>query len=477
MKGQIACCIFLLLASAGARAGIDVDTRSLQLSFSAYGDLSSVTACLPECSDLNARRQEFSSFRGFVSVNRDSNSAFELLRRNGEHSIELIFTNLVSQEARRWRIPHDGYQIGLEIIKPQGLAMAGGSALVPAQAPGFSQWLETLRYLDLSGSGLEQAGVEDALPPRDVADHWIGFRNRFWTAMLLSEQPESGHAAGASDQGGVRWYLDGSRAPRARYAIYVGPIEPVALKSADPALQQLSYSGLWSWLKWLSYALFHFLTGIHSLFGNWGVSIVVLSLLVQVLMLPPNRFAERVQDQVRDTEIRLAPRIREIKRQSSGAEQAERIMELYRTENVHPLYSLKSMVGLVFLVPVFIAAFNMLAENAWLAGESFLWISNLARPDTVARLPFWIPFLGDGINPLPFLMTGLSMAAGWVQNRSVEDAQARFRLNRRLWIMSLVFFLLFYTFPAGMVLYWTVNNAFALVFRSWHNRKATVTAA
>jgi membrane protein insertase Oxa1/YidC/SpoIIIJ len=121
----------------------------------------------------------------------------------------------------------------------------------------------------------------------------------------------------------------------------------------------------------------------------------------------------------------------------------------------------------LFLVPVFIAAFNMLAENPWLAGEAFLWISDLSQPDTVAQLPFSIPFLGSGVNLLPLLMTVLSIIAAWLQNRGVSDALARQRLGRRLWLMSLAFLLLFYTFPAGMVLYWTVNNASAVVTRVW----------
>jgi hypothetical protein len=108
-----------------------------------------------------AKSQLFSSFRSFVSLNRDTNSMFELQRHNGDHSIELIFRNLVSNEGRRWRIPHDGYLIGLEVSRPQGLVMASGDTFLPREAPGFANWLETLRYVRLEDGDVEQHGITE----------------------------------------------------------------------------------------------------------------------------------------------------------------------------------------------------------------------------------------------------------------------------------------------------------------------------
>lgn len=465
MKRGLVLGLLLACICAPVRAEIAVDTQSLQLTFSPFGDLLSVTACLPTCAEPGARRQAFSSFRGFVSLNRNSNSAFELHRRNGEHSIELVFTNRVSGERRRWRIPHHGYQIGLEVAQAQGLVLTSGEEFQPRDAAGFARWLESLRYVRVAEGVVSQHGQDEQLAPVNARQQWLGFRNRFWAAMLRAEQSEQGHVSTPGNNAELQWNLAGPDTAAARYAIYAGPVDPDALAAADPQLRAMAFAGLWSPLRWLSLGFYQALLAIHGLLGHWGASIILLSFAVQLLMFPLNRYAERLQENVRDTEIRLAPLIREIRQESRGAEQAERIMALYRAHGVHPLYSLKSMLGLLFLVPVFIAAFNMLAENPWLAGQSFLWITDLSRPDTVARLPFALPFLGSGLNLLPFVMTALNLLATGLQHRDVADAMARRRLNRRAGVLSFAFLLLFYTFPAGMVLYWTVNNVAAVLAR------------
>jgi YidC/Oxa1 family membrane protein insertase len=180
-------------------------------------------------------------------------------------------------------------------------------------------------------------------------------------------------------------------------------------------------------------------------------------------MRPVNRWAERLQEDVRLTESRILPRLTEIKKAFKGAEQAERILALYKEEKVHPLYSLKGMAGVLVIIPVFIGAFNMLSENIWLSGESFLWIKDLSLPDAVFQLPIGIPFLGDTLNLLPFIMVIFSVIASVLRNKGEMDATLHARNQRNLVLMSLMFFLLFYTFPAGMVLYWVVNNAVSFV--------------
>jgi YidC/Oxa1 family membrane protein insertase len=161
--------------------------------------------------------------------------------------------------------------------------------------------------------------------------------------------------------------------------------------------------------------------------------------------------------------------MQEIRRNYRGEEQAARILDLYKREGVHPLYSLKSLAGVAVVLPIFIGAFDMLAENIWLSGESFLWISDLSRPDAVARLPLPVLFLGDRLNVLPFLMTGLSVWASWLhQHEALSAAQQRQQVQK-LSLMAVAFFVLFYTFPSGMVLYWTTNNLIS-VARNLYNR-------
>lgn len=469
--GSSACSLFLplLLFASPLSAEIPVDTESLQLRFSDYGDLVSIHACLPKCGVAGAHEQEFSSYRGFVSINRDSGVVFELERHNGDSSVELVFTNLFTNEVRRWRIPHKGFLIGLEMSKAQDLSMASGEAFFPPDVAGFGGWLESLRYVVLTDGKVRQTGLDEDTQAWAQEAGWLGYRNRHWAAMISpGEQSVRAAFRTGHDQAEAQVDLAPADSGALRYMIYAGPVEPAALEKGHPDLGALMYSGLWSWLAWISAAFAWMLSNIHSFIPTWGGAIILLSVLVQLLMRPFNRWAERLQDQVRDTEARLEPGLREIKASFKGAEQAERIMALYKTEKVHPLYSLKSLAGVLVIIPVFIGAFNMLAENIWLSGETFLWINDLSLPDAFAELSFEIPFLGASINLLPFAMVALSIPASMLRSRGEEDSRLRARHSRNLVLMSLAFFLLFYTFPAGMVLYWVVNNAGSLLSAVFH---------
>jgi YidC/Oxa1 family membrane protein insertase len=230
------------------------------------------------------------------------------------------------------------------------------------------------------------------------------------------------------------------------------------------------YSGLWFWLRWICQALYYLLNAIVLVVPQWGLAVMVLSLLVGVLMQPLNKIADRLQDRVHEIEARLAPTLADIKKNHKGAEQSEKILAMYKREGVHPLYSLKSLAGVVVVIPVFVGVFNMLAENIHLSGESFIWMVDLSHPDMFLRLPLRLPFFGEYLNLLPFIMTGFSFVASSLHGHPAMDAAQRHKQARNLVMMSLGFLVLFYTFPAGMVLYWTTNNLISVIKTLWKRR-------
>ena len=201
---------------------------------------------------------------------------------------------------------------------------------------------------------------------------------------------------------------------------------------------------------------------------SWGLSVMLLSLAVSILMTPFSRIADRLQAEVNDTEVRLAPELQRIKKAYKGGEQSEKILALYKTEQVHPLYSLKGMMGIVLIIPVFIGAFNMLAENIHLLNSGFMWINDLSQPDSLFVAPFSLPFFGAELNMLPFLMTALSVIASALHQPLSEELKRKQVIN--MVSMAVVFFVLFYTFPAGMVLYWTTTNLVSVIKSLWARR-------
>jgi YidC/Oxa1 family membrane protein insertase len=159
----------------------------------------------------------------------------------------------------------------------------------------------------------------------------------------------------------------------------------------------------------------------------------------------------------------LQPQIDEIKNNYSGEEANDRIMKLYKDKNINPFYSIKSLFGFLIQIPLFIAVFDVLGESIYLLGESFVFINDLSKPDQWATLPIFIPFFGSSLNLLPLCMMIISLLSAYLYsdrnlNKNLLDNQ-----KRKLYLMSVLFFVLLFTFPSGMVLYWTTSNFLQLM--------------
>jgi len=280
---------------------------------------------------------------------------------------------------------------------------------------------------------------------------WVGVRNRFWALLARRSDAEPWQY-----EPGQGWSTP--LTPGTRIEIYGGPLSPSALTRVDEGLTGLMFQGLWFWLRWLSFGLLALLNGLHALIGNWGLSVLALSLCVKVLMTPLTHLAERWQRQVNTVQSRLQPVLQGIKRAYKGEEQANRILAAHRDMGVTPFYAMKSAFGFLIQIPVFIAAYSVLNEAIGLAGEPLWWVPDLARPDHFLPLPVTLPFFGAHLNLMPVLMTAITLLASWQFNDPSLSAALRKRQQHQLYLMAALFFALFYTFPAGMVLYWTTNN-------------------
>lgn len=182
-----------------------------------------------------------------------------------------------------------------------------------------------------------------------------------------------------------------------------------------------------------------------------GLSILGLGMVVNILSLPLYARAEYWQEAERQKRADMAPMVARIKAVFTGNERWMILQAFYRQNNYHPVYSLRSSAGLLLQVPFFIAAYAFLAGLADLQGASFLFIHNLGAPD--ALLP-----LGDGhLNLLPLAMTAINIGAALIYTRGHELKE-----KLQLFAMALLFLVLLYQSPSGLVLYWTFNNLFSL---------------
>lgn len=336
--------------------------------------------------------------------------------------------------------------------------LAAGRDVFPAPAAGFTAVLDRVKRVIVGGGGVRAVG--DA-PASLRGGEWAGIRSRFWAIIA---RPDGAASVEARPAEGIA-LVDAGEAgrPAWRVTLYSGPIDDRALTRTDSELGRLFLDGLWFWLRALALGLLFLLRGLSAVVGHPGVAIIALAVSVKILLLPLAAVAERLQEQVNATQARLQPGIDAIKATHKGEERARRTLALYREAGVHPLYTLKSLLGFLIQLPVFIAVFDMLAEDFDVYRVPFLWIRDLSRPDDLLHLPVCLPFFGCYLNLLPFLMSGMSAAALLRFRSPVLTPPLVRRQRRNLLGMTALFFVLFYTFPAGMVLYWTSTNAFQVV--------------
>ncbi|MAF82488.1 MAG: membrane protein insertase YidC [Gammaproteobacteria bacterium] len=396
---------------------------------------------------------------------------------NAQAGLPVLFAGAVRF---RWRVPGDeaaslrlqdpaqdsvvtadGVVTEIRLTVPDGAAveLLATSAFIPPPLPGFGAAYGSVWPVAIDGDGqlaLEAGEIE--FPGR-----WVGLRNRFYTVLLTD-----------IEAGQVVVDLDRDNEPHLvivpapgesgiSFRLYAGPVELAALRAADPLLTGMLFAALWDWLRWLCFGMLWLLTLIHAAIGNLGLSIILLSVAVKILMTPLTRTADRLQASVNATAALLQPELAAIKRDYKGEEAHDRSLAVYKKYGVHPLYTMKSLAGFLIQIPVFIAAFDMLGENFVLHEASFLWMTDLARPDQWLALPVTLPFFGGHLNLLPCLMTAFTLLTSWLQQENALTAELIRQQRTRLFWMAGLFFLLFYTFPAGMVLYWTTNNVLALV--------------
>lgn len=190
----------------------------------------------------------------------------------------------------------------------------------------------------------------------------------------------------------------------------------------------------------------------NKLFNNPGISVIGVSFAVSILCLPLYAVAEKWQQIERDTEKKLEPGITRIKSVFAGDEQYMILSTYYRQHHYQPIMALRSSFGLLIQIPFFIAAYIFLSTLPVLQGQHFLFIRNMGEQDALFHIGSF------PVNVLPIAMTLINIIAGAIYTRGFK-----IREKVQIYGMALIFLVLLYNSPAGLVLYWTMNNIFSLV--------------
>ena len=209
-------------------------------------------------------------------------------------------------------------------------------------------------------------------------------------------------------------------------------------------------------LKTILELFFNFFTKI----SNQGIAVIGLSFVVTLFCLPLYIVAEQWQEEERKTQKKLKPGIDRIKKAFKKDEQYMILTTFYKQNHYHPMMALRSSFSLLIQIPFFIAAYSFLSHVDALKGYSFLFIKDMGSPDAFIKLG------KISINVLPVAMTAINCISGAIYSKGHAIKE-----KLQIYITALVFLVLLYTSPSGLVLYWTMNNVLSLVKNVFYKMK------
>ncbi|MCR5763699.1 MAG: YidC/Oxa1 family membrane protein insertase [Treponema sp.] len=183
-----------------------------------------------------------------------------------------------------------------------------------------------------------------------------------------------------------------------------------------------------------------------------GLSVISVSIGITLMCLPLYAVAEKWQETQRNIEKKLSSGIERIKKAFKGDEQYMIMSTFYKENHYHPLMALRSSFGLLIQIPFFMAAYGFLSKLELLNGSRFLFIRDMGQPDAMFSIGKF------SINILPIAMTLINIIAGAIYTKGFK-----FKDKLQIYAMALVFLVILYNSPSGLVLYWTMNNIFSLI--------------
>ena len=275
---------------------------------------------------------------------------------------------------------------------------------------------------------------------QNIQDGWIAMQQRYFVNALIPPLGKTMHYYSREYNNDI--YTIGAVSPEVNLApgarasftmkYFIGPKINSQLKAAAKGLD-LTINYGWLWI--ISDTIFWTMDKINLLIGNWGWTIVLITILIKLLFYPLSAASFRSMGKMHQ----MQPRIQALKERYGDDKKAlsQATMELYKKEKINPL---GGCLPMLIQIPVFIALYYVLIESVQLRQAPFIfWIHDLSAKD-----PYYI---------LPILM-GISMfLTQKLSSVSVDPNQAKMMM-----ILPIVFTVLFANFPAGLVLYWLVNN-------------------
>jgi len=480
---------------------VTIDTELLTVVFSsAGGDV--VSWKLKEHQDkddyvemvLSGNTEAHAFTVAFGGLNAQPLSSLFYVKRISEYSVEFYRDfSIPNNEAAQFRLtkrydfkPKD-YMFEITISLDGGYTVPGfnfgGSAYTLSFGPQIGPQFEKLdnrydyrQYVTFNNGKrkTEKAGEAVIISSNPK---WAAISGKYFTCIAIpllaqydinfSEKPEPGIAS-ASRLNIVRPVLNSPRAIDI-YRFYLGPKNQEALNIynngnngfglTDMQLVEVAntrgiLSPLENILKWLLLAFFR-------LVHNYGIAIILLTLLVKIIFFPLTKKSSEATLRMQS----VAPKIKELQEKYKDNRQKLNIemAELYKKEGYNPL---SGCLPMLLQIPIFFAMYNLFNNHFDLRGAMFIpgWIPDLSLPESIYNFPagFRLPILDwTALRLLPFIYLGSQLLYGKVTQ--TPDQKANSQMKMMLYVMPIVFFFILYNVPSGLLIYWIFSNLLTMV--------------
>lgn len=422
----------------------------------------------PLSMELSDEGYQLKNRRFEVLENRDGRVVFTTLLENG-----LRVTKEISLDMDKYHLDID---IVLQNTTDSEMYTGYSTSIVSGIYPEFdySLGLASVAGIDV-GRGktkLVRAEVKD-LPYKNesVGITWAGAVSKYFAVILRSENNDRITATiSETTENSDPFYEDDfvvtlqtkkiSLPPqgthRDSYQYFLGPKKDDILRQFNEDIIVLLEYG---WTTSLCKILIKTLNMFYGIIPNYGVAILLLTILVKLVLFPLTRKSQMSMFRMQQ----LQPLISQLKEKHKGDKQrmGQEQMKLFKEHGVNPM---SGCLPILLQLPVFFALFRTLQLSFEMRQAPFVsWIADLSKPDTLLQLPFTLPVLGDGLNILPIVMGIASFVQMKLTPKTIsgDDPQAKMQ-QKMMQIMPLIFPFILYTMPSGLTLYWTTSTLISI---------------
>ncbi len=343
--------------------------------------------------------------------------------------------------------PWTGYLFG-QLKRDNSGDPSSSTATGTATYLGAALWTKDEPYRKVSMGDMDESNLRES-----VQGGWIAWLQHYFVTAWIPQADDTNQVQTRKDSQGN--YIIGFTGPAVTVpagaqgetgaTLYAGPKSQDKLEELSPGLRlTVDYGILW----FIAQPIFWLLENIHALLGNWGWSIIVLTIVIKLAFFPLSAASYRSMARMRA----VSPKMQALKEQHGNDRQkmSQAMMELYKKEKINPL---GGCLPILVQMPVFLALYWVLLESVEMRQAPWMfWITDLSIKD-----PFFI---------LPIIM-GVTMFIQQQLNPTPPDPMQA----RVMKLLPIIFTFFFLWFPAGLVLYWVVNNVLSIAQQWYITRK------